>query len=273
MKTVTNEIEMLQQILLENAIDPHNPLTSIRILAKYLHQYGCDKPKIEATLQQYMDSHRESLRLDPLVWGRRLTSAVNYTVKHSPKLIYIDHVTVTETELQRISALNNDNREKLAFSYLVHSKINNKKYNNELYDVYTPTSDIIKEAECNKPVRPPSGKRTLARAVRKENPLLAISDLVQAGYLEQTRSIGKNTKKTVLFADEHSPAVFRIDDFNHYMNYYLEWRYKAVARCPACNDWVRTTTGRTKYCLACRKEKEKQAKRESWHRNKANYKD
>jgi len=269
MKIVTNEIVILQQILLHNEIDMLNPLNSIRVLAKYLYQYGYDKGKVQAILQQYISQQEPPL--DPLIWNRRLENTVAYTFKHAPKLIYIDSVIVTDAELQQISALNNDNREKLAFAYLIHSKVNNKRYDNQHYEVYTPTTDIVKEAQCNKPVRPPSTKRTLTKVIRRENPLLVISDLVHAGYLEQTRSIGKNTKKTVLFANEESDTVMTINDFDHYMNYYLQWRYKTLTRCQICTSWVRTTVSQTRYCTACRKEKEKEAKRDAWHRNKERY--
>jgi hypothetical protein len=245
MKLVINEKEIVRNALDEGYI--HNkPSITIICLIKHFFGIGMDKKQVRESIESFMKDNYK--KFNSVKWADKLDRWVNSHEKKTHDLLEIKDISITDKELEFIKQLENKEYERLAFTYLVYSKIFNIKNNNDSYYVNAPRSEVFKDAKVS--------------AITMKQRLI-INDLMSLGVLEQSKRDDR-TNKRVCFTDNSGNIKISVSDFRNFVYEYSKWCGESIVNCELCNVLVRQSSNRKKYCDACWKEKE----REIWRENK-----
>ncbi|MFD3258790.1 hypothetical protein ACE3MQ_09290 [Paenibacillus lentus] len=244
MKLIINEKELVHKALTEGFIHQKTSKT-ITCLIKYYYSLGMNRQQAREAIEQFMHEHYP--HFNSVKWQDTLDRWVKSIEKQEHSLLEIKEVVITRKELEYIRSLNSLVHEKLAFVYLLYSKIFNRMNGNDSYWVNTPRSDIFKDAKVT------------ANSVKQG---LLVNDLITIGAIEPTLNTKKLSKR-VLFANDQDDAGITVRDFRNFIYFYLEWRGEKIMSCSSCGLLLRQTSNRKKYCGECSKAKQKEWQRKS----------
>ena len=66
--------------------------------------------------------------------------------------------------------------------------------------------------------------------------------------------------------------INKVHDFDGVVYQYLMYKGEDWKKCERCNSkWFKPKNNRQTFCKSCWKEREKELKRETWHKNKEKY--
>lgn len=220
---------------LENGIVGKKPFFTLTIIAKYYYYcLGYKKSKIKVLLNEFMSKNYAGYYLDKLSWQDTIESIVKKVNKYA--LLEVDGVSITRSELQTISKINNPVRERVMFTILCLAKFGLARNPNSNGWVNTDSKEIFKMA------------RVSCKALERE---LYIGDLFDMDLLELPMR-NDNTSIRVTFIDTDSPEELFISDFRELGYEYLKYKGENFIRCAECGILTRGNKNGTKrYCKDC----------------------
>lgn len=233
MKLILNEKEMVEKSLNEGYIDK-KPTVTIKLLIKHFFSQGMDKIQVKASLDAFL---KEKLtKYNSVKWDDILTKFIKQYEKDY-SLTVIENVKITSNELNITKQIDNIELEKLAFTYLVYSKIYNQINKNHSDWVNADRKEIFKDSKVN-------------ASVNKQR--LMVNDLITLKLIESSRRNNCSNKK-VLFADHDSEPEIIIDDFRDFIYFYLRWKGERIGNCENCKKLFKLKNNKMKYCGSCAK--------------------
>lgn len=220
---------------LENGFVGKKPFFTLSIIAKYYyHSLGYKKSKINNLLNEFMSKNYAGYHLDKLSWQDTIESIVKKVNKYA--LLEVDGVSITKSELQTISEIDNPIRERVMFTILCLAKFGLARNPNSNGWVNTDSKEIFKMA------------RVSCKALERE---LYIGDLFDRGLLELPMR-NDNTSIRVTFIDTESPEELFVSDFRELGYEYLKYKGENFIRCAECGILTRGNKNGTKrYCKDC----------------------
>ena len=234
---VLNEKEFSEKCL-ENGLMGNKPYFVISILAKYYyHNCGYRKRKISTFLLEYLSEYYPRYELDEFDWQLIIEKIAAKAGKYP--LFEISGVSITQSELDTIEALNNKILERLLFTMLCLAKLNNKRNPANNGWVNTDTKDIFSYA------------RISCKSIDKE---IKIGELWQKGLIEfSKRNDNLNCRITFINENtENDKEVMFISDFRELGYEYLNYKGQNFIRCAECGILTRgNKAGTKKYCKDC----------------------
>lgn len=253
MRLVLNENKILANALEKGEIE-NKPTVTLLVLAKHYFNIGQSKEQVFSSIDNFMSNNYKEYVFAK--WQNHIKRIVNSTYKKkSYDLLQIDSVIVYKNELETIESIGDPKLEKLAFVLLVYAKLFNKIYGKErnwvnasIKEIAEDTAMKINEVEC----------------------ALLINMLYRIGLVYPSKIVDSTDVK-ILFVDERGDAGIEIRDFDNIVLYYQKYVGDKIGNCEVCGKLIELTAINKKYCKACRKEKQLQWQRESWHKNKSKY--
>lgn len=220
---------------LENGFVGKKPFFTLSIIAKYYyHCLGYKKSKIKNLLNEFMAKNYAGYHLDKMSWQDTIDSIVKKVNKYV--LLEVDGVSITKSELQTISEIDNPIRERVMFTILCLAKFGLARNPNSNGWVNTDSKEIFKMA------------RVSCKALERE---LYIGDLFDRGLLELPMR-NDNTSIRVTFIDTESPEELFVSDFRELGYEYLKYKGENFIRCAECGILTRGNKNGTKrYCKDC----------------------
>lgn len=241
MVKILNEKRHIEMLLNEDYLSS-NPLVDMRILIKHYVVQGKKKKEVLMDVMNFLSDRIKKSKFDSEKWEKNIGSAFGRIIREKKKkadkgeiyqLYEINDIHITQTELNKINELKNQDIEKLIFVSLVNSKINKLKYGGETFGVNCNRKLYI-EAELK---FTHTNKKNINEL--KEKNLVAPSKYHQSDYIE------------ILFADDNiSDDDLVISDFRDYVLEYSKWKGDAIGRC-SCNKPFRITSNAQIKCKEC----------------------
>lgn len=244
LNTILNEKEYIEEHI-KNKDLGDSPKYTLQLAARYYYSLGKKESEILEQLRLLIKE------CNPLSYEHQLEAyrdELQEIVKNAAvrPLTSVQGVGVTQKEIDAIQSLNNKKLERLAFTILVLGKLSQiKNPENEGWLNTTDTRGIFTCAKVD------------VGAYERD---YMIGDLRKAGLIQTPIKIGTlNYRPT--FIDMESQSVLFVTDMRELGNEYrLFTKDGNYLRCPDCGRLVRTTKkfkGKTKYCKACAKERQR----------------
>lgn len=253
MRITINEREIINSALNEGVIDNKTSKTIFPLIKHYL-DIGFSKKEVFIEIDSFLSKNYKNYKKDK--WEDVLIGWINSQSKKDCTILEIKEISITKSEIEFIHKLNNKVFEKLAFVYLVYSKIYNIKNKTDLYWVNSSRRDIFEDAK-------------ITASVQKQ--CYMVNDLIALGVIENSYSNTKGSKR-VCFASDSDEVVLTITDFRNYVYEYLKWCGEEYIECDSCSILTSLTSNNKKYCQPCWKEKQKEWQRESMRKLRENRK-
>ena len=235
MSIVLNELTWVEDVLRTRELGKR-PYETLMRVAKYYTYQGLTKKKVRAKLDEFLLSCDPTASL--VAWTDTLDSAAKYAANH--RLIIIDGIDVSSTELAKIDALDSVMARRLAFTLLCVAKYFYAVSEKTGYWVATPDSEIMRMANINQSIKRQSAIYTQLR---------------DAGMIRFSRKID-NLSVQVLFVDNSDTAI-HITDFRNLGYQYAMIHGGPYFICENCGITAKRSeknmvTGRpSKYCSEC----------------------
>lgn len=230
---ILDELEYVENSLENNTLNAA-PYETLKLVSRYYAQEGYTKKTIISKLEEFL------LRCDNTVnlvkWQEAIESLSRNAKKYS--LVQINYVTITESELFKISQLGNKQLKRLMFTLLCLAKFNNQVNSKNNNWTNTKNSDIFKLANVT---------TTLERQG------LLINSLYTSGYIKYCNVID-NLNINVTIIDDESKPVLYIKDFRNLGYQYAKYEGEPYINCENCGLTIRKTSNRLKYCPHCASE-------------------
>lgn len=229
---ILNERDYAEQILFYNEFCG-DPISDLGIAAKYFFAEGYPQKVVKRKICELL------IRCDPTAnivkWDHILDRQVKRASKR--RLVEIDYIAITKSEMDKIGALQNRTIKKMAFAYLCVAKYFNlvNEHNNGW------TNLALKDICSMGGVALPVDKQFAMRG-----------ELARLGYL-QLSIIVDNVNARVLFIDDASDEVLRITDMHDLGNQYFLYCGEPYIYCEVCGALVRKRSNRMRYCSDCAK--------------------
>ena len=230
-----SEIILNEREWVENALDRRElgkkPGETIGRLARYLYFEGYRKDEIGSRIEDFL------IKCDPTInvikWQGIIDSVAKNAGKY--KLIDVEGVLVTHSEMERIGRLKGKMLQKLMFTILCIAKYRNavSKTNNSW--VNYDAKDIFALANIT---------------VASKRKSLMINDLWREGYIGYSRVVD-NVNINVKIIDEDSEQLVFINDFRNLGNQYMSLVGNGYVKCAECGIVIKRTSPSKKYCKAC----------------------
>lgn len=222
----------MEQILYSNEF-AGDPKTDIGVVAKYFYAEGYKQNDVKRRVGELI------IRCDPTVNLVLWDNLIDRQVKRASKrrLIEIDYISITKSEMDKIGALPNRTIKKMAFAYLCVAKYFNivNEQNNGWTNL--PLKDICSMGNVALPVDKQYAMR---------------GELARAGYV-QLSTVVDNVNARVLFVDDGGEEVLRVYDMRDLGNQYFQYCGEPYVQCGMCGRLVRKRNNRQKYCTVCSK--------------------
>lgn len=240
-----NEREYAEHLMFSRKFG-NDPVFDLGIAAKYYYAEGYPITDVRKKTGELL------IRCDPaanlVLWEKIIDRQVKRASRR--RLVEIDYISITKSEMDKIGALPNRTIKKLAFSYLCAAKYFNlvNEHNNGW------TNLAIKDICSMGGVAIPVDKQYAMRG-----------DLAALGYLELSRVVD-NVNARVTFIDNESEEALRVTEMRDLGNQYFQYCGEQFIRCEICGSLVKKRGRNMKYCSGCEK-KADYAKRTERYRN------
>ena len=235
---IMNETQAAEKIISDKTVGKTKPMQDINLLARYFLTYPNEdgkfptKKELTVTLQEYLKGQYDDYQ--SVKWQELIEKAIK-RAKISP-IIDLEYIPVTQKELDTIRSIGNKKLEKLAFTCLVVAKYYNLRSSSNNGYVNLDYSSLFKLARVT--------------ATTYEQPLL-LNDLKQKGLVQRCKKVD-NPNFRVLFIDDTSDIVMKVDDLRELGYTYLEYLGEPFIRCAGCGVLMRKKVNNMKYCKDCR---------------------
>lgn len=235
----------------------------LKILVKYYKELGKKPKEREELIREFCQKYLTGY--DRVIHFRLINSVLNYSAKKDVKLIEIDSVDVSKSELKYIDELNLDyDHKKILFTLLVLDKLNKKEYeikhNKKPNDEYFFGGKESYYKDLKKRANVPT-----YRSKKKKNINDIIYDLNKEGL---TESVSRAVIKLLFLYNipQSNDIGLTITNYDYIGLYYdLHVGLDGMKKCECCGVPIKARSNRMKYCDDCWKEKELELKR-NWKR-------
>lgn len=242
---IINESSIVKEILENNNIN-EKPSVAISLLVKYFYLKGItDKLMIQEEIIKIMSKCDEDFRRSQ--WEDNIKKTIKTffsnlkKYNNEVKMIDIDEIIITKSEIDEINKLDDKKLRKLSFVLLVYAKVTNIILNREDGWINQSMTNIFKEAKV---------------AAKGDDKPLLLHELLRRGYITTSSRVDKTSLKINYVNYDDEPAV-TIDDFDGVIYKYLNYMGEKWKRCECCGEWVKANKrNNNKYCYDCKKEKE-----------------
>ena len=238
MPVVLNETKQAEYIIEKGEVG-NKPTSTLFLLGKYYRQKkNLDKKQTFSKLNEFMVSNYKNY--NPALWEDAIEDISKKANKYT--LREIDSIGITQSELNKISALQNIKYEKLLFTMLCYAKLYNTISENNNGWINTDIQEIYRVARVT--------------VKHKKDKFLFLNDLEKTGLISFSNK-NDNLNLRVNFFDMNGKSILDIKDFRElgyeYLNYIGNGRF---IRCECCNRLVKKKSKKdfsTKYCDECSK--------------------
>lgn len=249
MEIVLDERKKAEDVL-SSADSPANPIQNVFLLAKYYYSLGQTRAEVLAHIEEYLQ------RFPYVVlpkWQTTVEWMVTKAKKH--KLVEVQGIPVTKTELEVVSQLPKDSLKKLAFTLLCVAKFYNAINPDNQNWCNTSDKDLFRMANI-----------TSLDSRRQQKLISELHELGLVGY----SNVIDNINLRVLFADKYEDIGMVVTDYTDLGLQYMEYiGDKTVVHCKDCGRLIKKYSKRLDYCHECalKNQREKTAMRCRKHRN------
>lgn len=233
MEIILNEKTYAEKLINDKTVHPKELSYDLNILVRYLSSSGFNKEEIYKYIEEFMSEAYPNFDIN--LWYKYIDRYINKAKKR--KLFEIEYVPITQNELDKIKEVKNPQKERLLFTLLSLTKLNNLKSdtNNNWVNYDEKVIFQLARVSCSEKDRN-----------------IMIYELKEAGYV-------KNSKKTlniqVCFIDNSSAPVLKLTDMRELGYQYEEVKKKTlIRRCSTCGKPFRLKSqkDRTRLCFDCR---------------------
>lgn len=233
MSIILNEHEWAEQMIDSRSMGK-KPSEALRRVARYYFDKGYGKKEVRQQLEAFI------LQCDPSCSIPKWSGAIDYAISRAQKYraVDIDHISITEPEMDKINHLPSVQERRLAFTLLCLAKYWDSV--NPLCDHWVNNRDneIMSLANINTSVKRQS---------------LLYFNLKEAGMLQFSKKID-NTNVRVCFGED-GVEVMRVTDFRNLGYQYLMYCGEPYFECLNCGITTKINDpihGRPqKYCKDC----------------------
>lgn len=228
--------------------------TELKVLAKYFKSQGMDEVEIKKELQTFCEDNLKGY--NQAIHFKIVNSAVAYGSNEKNKLIQIDCVDVTESELKVIDHLEiQHDFKRVLFTLLVLNKLS-KKFT-EVKDEAIANKEFYFGGHKNYRELVATSKITFNKT--KKSTVKNIHDLIRLLDDKGTVQITHNGNIKLLFMydiEEDENISFSVNDYSVIGFYYdLYHGENRVRECESCKIPIKAYNTQ-KYCNECKKQKQ-----------------
>lgn len=218
----------------------------LKILVKYYKDQGCKPKERKELIYKFCEENLEGY--DRVTHYKMINSVLNYGSNKLNKLIQIDSVGISGSELNYIDGLEiQHDYKKILFTLLILDKLNKKFY--LIRNESTPDEEYYFSGRHNykKLIAYSNIKLKSSNQIHK-----IIHELSEIGLVE----IRAKSKIKLLFMYEipkDDEVGLEIKNFEKIGLYYdLHSGISKIKKCENCGEPVKVTSNRSKYCESCR---------------------
>lgn len=235
---VLNESEIVKNTL-EGSIDlPSKPFKVIRMIIKKMIIDNNTEEEIIKNMNEFL-SDKYGENYNKVYWNKTIKSTITSLKKNEiNKMIDIDKIEIYKEELEKIESLKDIKLEKLAFTILVYTKINNiinPCINNR---INIPLTNLIKESFIK----------------RDEESKILLNKLYRLEYIKQNNSCDSSSIQNRYIEDSGEVAI-EINDLRDYqpITWYLEYKgLSKYKKCECCLKRIEINIKSKKPTLMCK---------------------
>lgn len=240
MSIVLNEVKCAEYIMEKGEVGT-KPTSTLFLLGKYYRQKeNLDKEQTFLKLNEFMQHNYKNY--NPDLWE----AAIEDISRKSDKYLLreIDSIGITQSELDRISEVENLKYRKLLFTMLCYAKFYNMISENNNGWINTDIKEIYRIARVTVKYR--------------NDKFLYLNDLAGMGLISFSDK-NDNLNIQIHFVDTNGKSVLSIDDFRElgyeYSRYLKEGKYIRCCECGRLVKIIKKNDGSTKYCPKCKQRK------------------
>lgn len=228
---ILNEYAWSKDIIAKQSLGD-KPYETIARLARFYYHCGYRKSMIGKILEEFI------LRCDPSSNMSRWHGYIDKCVKNADKypLINIQHIPITEAEIEKINALEYSNERCVAFTLLCLAKYGNAVNPKNNNWVNKDWSEIFAMANVN---------------INTNRKAALMNRLMRCCVIRFSKIVDNININIPIVNDDSNPVIF-IDDYRNlgyqYMNYIGAGAY---INCQSCGVMIRKTSNRRRYCAEC----------------------
>lgn len=238
MPVILNETKEAEHII-KNGEVGNKPTSTLFLLGKYYRQkQSLDKEQTVNKLNEFMKLNYKNY--NSALWEETIEDISKKANKYS--LREINYIGITQSELDKISEINNSKYEKLLFTMLCYAKLYNTLSENNNGWVNADIKEIYRIARVT--------------VKYKNDKFLYLNDLESMGLISFSNK-NDNLNLQINFVDMDENSVIQINDFRElgyeYLNYIGKGKF---IRCKCCNKLVKCKNKHDysrKYCTECSK--------------------
>lgn len=240
---IFNEKEYIEAMIEENYVDNNAPMKTVRLLARYCYSVlGFDRDKSYQYIVSYMNLNALDFHEQRSI--KRVKECIN-SAKDVGAWKNITTVPITKDELDKISSLNDEKQEKIAFVLLADTKYHAQCSGKERNNSYLSISDIFKLARVPCPYKE---RAYFLNFLFKDR---------ENGSFAQ-REIYGSRKNSVIYRlnyvsyNPDDEVVLELDESNYkeLAFTYLNWKNGGYKECKSCGRLFKFKTN-AQYCRKC----------------------
>lgn len=247
---IFNEQKRIEAMINSNDVDNNAPMKTVRLLARYCHfVHGFDKDATYRYIISYMNTYAldfHEQRSMKKVKGCIQKATTNGSWKN------IEKVYITQSELDKISSLNDEKQEKIAFVLLADIKYHAMCSGENKFVSFLSISNIFQMARVPCPYKERSYFMNFLFKDRDDG---ALAD-------RELRKSRSNTtvkyKLNYVSYDAEDPVVLELSE-NNYKELaftYLNWKHGGYKECKSCGRLFKSKAN-AQYCKKCASKSEK----------------
>lgn len=240
---IFNEKEYIEAMIKSNYVDNNAPMKTIRLLARYCYfVLGFDRDKSYQYIVSYMNLNAMDFHEQRSI--KRVKECIN-SAKDSGAWKNITTVPITKGELDKISSLNDEKQEKIAFVLLADAKYYAQCSGKARNNSYLSISDIFKLARVPCPYKE---RAYFLNFLFKDR---------EGGSFAQREIYGSRRNNVVyklnyVSYDLNNEVVLELNE-NNYKELaftYLNWKNGGYKECKNCGRLFKSKTN-AQYCRKC----------------------
>lgn len=240
MPVVLNEVKQAEYIIEKGEVG-NKPTSTLFLLGKYFRQKeNLNKEQTFNKLNEFMQQNYKNY--NSVLWEDIIEDISKKANKYL--LRELDHIDITQSELEKILEVDNLKYQKLLFTMLCYAKLYNLISENNSGWINTDIREIYRVARVT--------------VKYKKDKFLYLNDLERTELISFSNK-NDNLNIRINFVDMNNKTVITINDFRElgyeYLNYIGNGRF---IRCTECKRLVRKKNKHdysTKYCPECSKKK------------------
>lgn len=239
--------------------------SELKVLAKYYKSTGEEniKEKLQEFCKTYLAGYNEAIHF------KIINNAVKFALNDKNKLVQINEIEITKSELDAISSLDLiHDHQRVVFTLLVLTKLSKKFL--EIKDGEIKSDEFYFGGHKNYRELVSTSKITFDK--KKKSTVKNIHDLIhifdEKGIVEITGN--GNIKLLFMYNIENDDnVVLSVGDY-HSIGYFYDYYFgeNKVKVCESCGKLIKANNNKVKYCEICAKEQKNEQNKRYYHLGK-----